>query len=56
MDFKRWKQGVADINFSEIVNLPDGGYSYEITIQVLSFNFPPSSPSITQATATIMHS
>lgn len=49
-------QGVADINFSEPIELPDGDYSYEITIQVLSFNFPPSSPSITQATATIMHS
>jgi hypothetical protein len=49
-------QGVADVNTSETVNLPDGDYSYEITIRELSFNFPPSSTSVTQATATILNS
>ena len=52
-------QGVADTNYSETVNLPDGDYSYDITITDLSFSFPPSPPSsanITQATATILYS
>ena len=49
-------QGVADTNFSETVYLPDGDYSYEITIRDFSGNFPPSGPSVTQAIATIIHS
>ncbi len=52
-------QGVASVNLSDCVNLFDGDYSYVITIQELSFNFPPlptSGQPITQATATILNS
>jgi hypothetical protein len=49
--------GVSAVNTSNTEDLPDGNYTYEITINNISLNFPPlpASGQVTQATAAIVN-